>query len=71
VDALFGRRQAMARAALDGSQPEPAPFGDHAVERSLARGAGDAEDGQVDRGVGFQAGVSEQHAHQIVLALAR
>ena len=71
VDALFGGTQAVPGAALDGRQPEAAPLGDDRVQRGLARGAGDAEHGQVDRGVGFQAGVGEQQADQVVLTLAR
>ena len=71
VDALFGGAQAVAGAALDGGQPETAPLGDDRIKRSLARRPGDAEHGEVDRRVGFQAGVGEQQADQVVLALAR
>ena len=71
MDAFFGSRQAVARAPLHGRQPEAAPFGDHAVERGLARNTGNAKDGQIDRCIGFKAGVGEQQAHQIVLPLTR
>ena len=71
VDALFGGAQAVARAALDGRQAEAAPLGDDRMKRGLARRAGNAEHRQVDRRVGFQAGVGEQQANQVVLALAR
>ena len=71
VDALLGGGQAVAGAPFHGRQPETAPFRDHVVQRALARRAGEAEHRQVDRRVGFQAGVGEQQADEVVLVLAR
>ena len=71
VNAFFRDRQPMAGAPGNSGQTEAAPFDDHAVERGLTRCAGDTEDRQIDRSVGFQTGVGEQQANQIVLTLTR
>ena len=70
VDAFFCCRQAVAGASFDRLQAEAAPFGEHVVQRALAGGAREAEQGQVDRGIGFQAGMGEQQADQVLLVLA-
>ncbi len=59
--------EAVTRTAFDCYEAEADPFAENLQQRLLRRPAINADHGQIDRDIGFEAGVRQQHGHKFFL----